>query len=222
MDKEQIKTGRNLLRMARVVSAVFTPFTIPFLSLLVLFLFSYLRVLPASYKAYVLGIVCAFTLLIPALTIQLYRRLNGWAGHELGKRERRYIPILLTLMCYVFCWLFMQRLNLPLYMVGIVFTALLVAVVCFLVNLRWKLSEHMAGMGAVIGGLAAFSELFNYNPVWWLCLFILAGGLLGSARIILRHHTLGEVAAGFAVGLACSLLVLHPATSLYLFRFLLF
>ena len=88
--------------------------------------------------------------------------------------------------------------------------SLLVAVVCFLVNLRWKLSEHMAGMGAVIGGLAAFSELFNYNPVWWLCFFILVSGMLGSARIILKHHTLGEVLGGFFTGLVCSILVLDP------------
>ena len=43
-------------------------------------------------------------------------------------------------------------------------------------------------------------------------------------RVNAAGRTLGIriVAAGFAVGLACSLLVLHPATSLYLFRFLLF
>ena len=79
----------------------------------------------------------------------------------------------------------------------------------------------MAGAGAVIGGLVAFSALFSYNPVWWLCLFILVAGVLGTARIILRHHTLGEVMGGFAVGLICSLLVLHPLSNI-LFRIFLF
>ena len=71
----------------------------------------------------------------------------------------------------------------------------------------------------VIGGLVAFSALFDYNPVWWLCIFILIAGILGTARIILRHHTLGEVMGGFAVGLICSLLVLHPLTG-WLFFYL--
>jgi hypothetical protein len=89
------------------------------------------------------------------------------------------------------------------------------------VNLKWKLSEHMAGIGGVIGGLVSFSALFGYNPVGWLCLFILIAGILGSARIVLGHHTLGEVLSGFAVGLICALLVLHPVSNI-LFRVFLF
>ena len=92
------------------------------------------------------------------------------------------------------------------------------------VNLKWKLSEHMAGAGGIVGGLVAFSELFGYNPVGWLCIFILVAGMLGSARIILRHHTQGEVLGGFAVGLLCSLAALHPGSKLliYLFSYILF
>lgn len=87
-------------------------------------------------------------------------------------------------------------------------------IICVIVNLKWKLSEHMAGAGAIIGGLVAFSALFGYNPISWLCIFILIAGVLGTARIILQHHTLGEVMGGFAVGLICSLLVLHPLSKL--------
>ena len=79
----------------------------------------------------------------------------------------------------------------------------------------------MAGAGAVLGGLVAFSALFGYNPVWWLCLFIFVAGVLGSARIVLGHHTLGEVMGGFLVGLFCSLMVLHPVSNI-LFRIFLF
>ena len=76
-------------------------------------------------------------------------------------------------------------------------------------------------VGGVIGGLVSFSALFGYNPVGWLCLFILIAGVLGSARIILGHHTLGEVISGFTVGLVCALLVLHPVSNI-LFRVFLF
>lgn len=209
---------KTLIRIARMVSALFTPFSIPFLAFLVLFLFSYLSIMPIQYKLIVLGIVYCFTIMIPVLTIFIFKKINGFSAQELGERKKRYMPFFLTIISYVFCLLMMNRLNIPWYMSGIILSALIVMMICIVVNLKWKLSEHMAGAGAVIGGLVAFSALFGYNPVWWLCLFILVAGMLGTARIILGHHTLGEVMGGFAVGLICSLMVLHPiANSFYFF-----
>ena len=193
-----------MLQVARVTSMVFTPFSIPFLSFLVLFLFSYLRIMPIQYKLIVLGIVYCFTILTPTITIFLFRKINGFARQELSERKKRYVPILLTIISYVFCLLMMRRLNIPWYMTGIILASLVVSIICIAVNLKWKLSEHI-----------------GYNPVGWLCLFILIAGILGSARIVLGHHTLGEVLSGFAVGLICALLVLHPVSNI-LFRVFLF
>lgn len=221
MEEQHIVADRTLIRTARVISAVFTPFSIPFLAFLILFLFSYLRIMPIQYKLIVLGVVYCFTILMPTLTIFLFRKINGFSPEDLGERKRRFMPFLLTITSYVFCLVMMHRLNIPWYMTGIILAALIMMVICIIVNLKWKLSEHMAGMGAIVGGLVSFSALFGYNPIWWLCLFILIAGVLGTARIILQHHTLGEVLVGFVVGLICSLLVLHPLSNI-LFRIFLF
>ena len=221
MEEQHIVADRTLIRTARVISAIFTPFSIPFLAFLILFLFSYLRIMPIQYKLIVLGVVYCFTILMPTLTIFLFRKINGFSPEDLGERKRRFMPFLLTITSYVFCLVMMHRLNIPWYMTGIILAALIMMVICIVVNLKWKLSEHMAGVGAFVGGLVSFSALFGYNPVWWLCLFILIAGVLGTARIILQHHTLGEVLVGFAVGLICSLLVLHPLSNI-LFRIFLF
>ena len=220
-EKEHIIADKTMLRVARITSIVFTPFSIPFLAFLVLFLFSYLRIMPILYKGIVLGIVYCFTILTPTITIFLFRKINGFARQELSERKKRYVPILLTIISYVFCLLMMRKLNIPWYMTGIIFVSLVISIICILVNLKWKLSEHMAGMGGIIGGLVSFSALFSYNPVVWLCLFILIAGILGSARIVLGHHTLGEVLSGFVIGLVCSFLILHPAYNL-IFRVFLF
>ena len=221
MEEQHIVADRTLIRTARVISAIFTPFSIPFLAFLILFLFSYLRIMPIQYKLIVLGVVYCFTILMPTLTIFLFRKINGFSPEDLGERKRRFMPFLLTITSYVFCLVMMHRLNIPWYMTGIILAALIMMVICIVVNLKWKLSEHMAGVGAIVGGLVSFSALFGYNPVWWLCLFILIAGVLGTARIILQHHTLGEVLVGLAVGLICSLLVLHPLSNI-LFRIFLF
>ena len=220
-EKEHIIADKTMLRVARITSIVFTPFSIPFLAFLVLFLFSYLRIMPILYKGIVLGIVYCFTILTPTITIFLFRKINGFARQELSERKKRYVPILLTIISYVFCLLMMRKLNIPWYMTGIIFVSLVISIICILVNLKWKLSEHMAGMGGIIGGLVSFSALFSYNPVVWLCLFILIAGILGSARIVLGHHTLGEVLSGFVVGLVCSFVILPPAYNL-IFRVFLF
>ena len=221
ISKEHIIADRTLLRVAKVISAIFTPFSIPFLTFLVLFLFSYLSIMPIKYKLIVLGIVYCFTILMPTITIFLFRKINGFALHELSERKKRYVPILLTIISYVFCLMMMHKLKNPWFMTGIILTSLVVLIICIIVNLKWKLSEHMAGIGGVVGGLISFSAIFGYNPIWWLCFFILVAGVLGTARIILGHHSLGEVLYGFAVGFVCSLLVLHPFANL-LFRIFLF
>ena len=149
---------------------------------------------------------------MPTITIFLFRKINGFALQELSERKKRYIPFTLTIISYIFCLLMMHKLNIPWYMTGIILSALVVQIICIIVNLKWKLSEHMAGIGGIIGGLISFSELFGY---------ILVAGVLGSARIILRHHSLGEVLSGFGVGFICALLVLHPLSNV-LFRIFLF
>lgn len=218
--ENHIKTDKSLIGIAKFISILFTPFIIPTGSFLVLFLFSYLRIMPAQYKLIVVGIVFCFTIAMPLLTIHLFRRIHGLNRYELNDREKRYIPYLLTIISYGFCFIMMHRLNIPWYMTGIVLASLLMMIIFLIINLKWKLSEHMGGAGIVIGGLISFSALFGYNPVAWLCFFILVAGVLGSARIVLKHHKLGEVLFGFVIGFICALLVLHPESNIF-FRFIL-
>ncbi len=219
MEQHQI-AEKVLRRSARVISALFTPFTIPFVAFLLLFFVSYLRIMPLGYKLIVLGVIYLCTIMMPTLGIYLFQRINKLSPQEMAQRKRRFVPFLLTIFSYLLCFFVMERLHFLWYMRGIIVAALLMMIICVVANLRWKLSEHAAGTGAVLGGLVAFSALFGYNPVWWLCLVILVAGVVGTARIILGHHTVGEVLGGFAVGYACAMLVLNPGTNL-LFRRLL-
>ena len=154
--EQHIIADKNLIRTARVISMIFTPFSIPFMAFLILFVFSYLRIMPLQYKLIVLGVVYCFTILMPTLTIFLFRKINGFTPEDLTERKRRYVPFILTITSYVFCLLMMHRLNIPWYMTGIICASLIVMIICVIVNLKWKLSEHMAGAGAIIGGLVAF------------------------------------------------------------------
>ena len=88
---------KNIILTARIASMVFTPFYLPIVGLLALFIFSYLGLLPWSYKFTVLALVYAFTILLPTLLIHLYRTYQGWSLIELGVKERSIVLFWLLL-----------------------------------------------------------------------------------------------------------------------------
>jgi membrane-associated phospholipid phosphatase len=193
-----------MILMARVLSMVFTPFYLPIIGLVVLFFFSYLSMFPWSYKLHVLLMTYLFTILMPTVLIHLYRRYQGWNLIELGRRERRMVPYVISILCYFTCIYVMERLHMPHFMGSIIIAALLVQIVCAITNIWWKISTHTAAIGGVGGALFAFAEYLGFNPVWWLCLVFLVAGLLGTSRMILRQHNLAQVVTGFWVGFVCA------------------
>ncbi len=194
---------RNLIIAARVISLVFTPFYLPVVGLTALFVFSYLSLLPFRYKAAVVGLAYLFTVLAPTLLIHAYRRYNGWTPVELGRKERRMVPYVISIACYFACVYLMERMHIPRFMGGILIAALLIQITCAVINAWWKISTHTAAIGGVAGALFAFADIFGFNPVGWLCGVFMLAGLLGTSRMILRQHTLAQVVAGFWVGFAC-------------------
>ena len=195
---------KSIILAARIVSMVFTPFYLPFLGMMVLFIFSYLGLMPWAYKLQLLTLVYLFTILLPTILIHLYRRYNDWTLIELGHRERRMVPYVISILCYFFCIYVMDMLHIPHFMQTILLAALLIQVICALINVWWKISTHTAAIGGVAGALFVFGEFFGFNPVWWLCLVLVLAGLLGTSRMILRQHSLLQVVAGFLVGVSCS------------------
>ena len=190
--------------MARVLSMVFTPFYLQIIGLVVLFFFSYLSMFPWSYKFHVLLMTYLFTILLPTVLIHLYRRYQGWNLIELGRRERRMVPYVISILCYFTCIYLMERLHMPHFMGSIIIAALLVQIVCAITNIWWKISTHTAAIGGVGGALFAFAEYLGFNPVWWFCLVFIVAGMLGTSRMILRQHNLAQVVTGFWVGFVCA------------------
>lgn len=192
--------ARNIMTMAKAVSLLSSPFYLPLIGLAVLFTFSYLSLLPLSYKAMALATVYLFTVFAPTNIIKAYNRYHGWTPFELGTRERRMIPYIVSILCYFACYYVMTLRHMPHLMGSIVVAALAMQVTCSIVNLWWKISVHMAAIGAMTGALTAFAAIFMFDPTWWLCALILLAGLIGTARMILRQHSLPQIYVGFITG----------------------
>ena len=198
----------NIILAARIMSMIFTPFYLPLVGLVALFLFSYMSLLPLAYKLPMLLTVYISTILMPSLLIHLYRRFQGWTSKELGRKERRIVPYLISILCYFGCFFLMEYRNTPRVISIILVAALVIQMVCALINVWWKISTHTAAIGGVAGGLVVYSIAFSFNPIWWLAFVILLAGMVGTARMILRQHTLAQVVTGFLVGVVCALFII--------------
>jgi len=195
---------KSIIYTARIISAIFNPFYLALVGLVLLFTLSYLSVLPLGYRLRVLFVVFGFTVLLPTMFIRLYRRYQGWSLFELSFRHRRLVPYIIAIVCYMSCVWFVIRINIFHFVASILLSALIIQILCAVTNVWWKVSTHMAAIGGVAGAIIAFAEKFMFNPVWWLCLVIILAGVLGSARIILRQHTLAQVVGGFFLGCICA------------------
>jgi len=117
-------------------------------------------------------------------------------------REQRFIPYLFTALCYCVAAYYLYYCHAPQWFVMFMVGSAVTVVIMALVNLKWKISAHMAGIGGVVAliyqihvmGLSAFDLL------WLLCLTIIAAGALGSARLALKRHDTWQVLAGAVVG----------------------
>jgi len=199
---------KNIIFTARIMSMIFTSFYLPIVGLIALFIFSYMSLLPMMYKLVMLAMVYLLTVVAPSLLIHLYRLCQGWTSHELGRKERRLVPYIISIVCYFACFFWMEYRNTPRVISIIVVVALTIQMVCALINIWWKISTHTAAIGGVAGGLVSYSIAFSFNPLWWLCFVLILAGAVGTARMILRQHSLSQVVGGFLIGAACAILVI--------------
>ena len=132
---------------------VFTPFYLSLVGFVVMFMFSYLNIAPLAYKLRVVGMVYLFTILMPTLLIRFYRHYHGWTLWELGRKEKRMVPYVLSIMCYALCYTIMETGHIPHFMTIILMAALAIQMCCAMINIWWKISTHTAAIGGVAGSL---------------------------------------------------------------------
>jgi membrane-associated phospholipid phosphatase len=199
-----VTRNKGLIITARVVSIIFTPFYLPLVGIALLLTFTFLSGLPTKYKLLLAATVYLLTVFIPTVLIFLYRLVRGWSLQELGRKRNRIVPYAISITSYLLCIWLLDRVYVNHEIISIIIAALIIQAVSIIVNFFWKISTHTAAIGGVTGALVAYGFLFEFNPVGWLCLAILVSGIVGSARIILRQHSLAQVVGGYFIGVVCA------------------
>lgn len=193
--------------IAHVISTVFQPLLMPTYGVVLLFVYTYFGVIYTRQFWLIISPIVLFSFVIPAILIFMLFRMGVISDLSLTKRRERFFPYLITLLSYTAMMLFYYRMNMPKWFLLMIAASIVIMIIAILITLRWKISAHMFGIGGLIGGAMSVSYFVERsNPYYmFMGLFILAG-LIGTSRLILKRHTLGQVIAGFLLGFLVSFL----------------
>ena len=190
---------------ANFLTTALSPLLMPTYGIFLALWMSVLCLQSYGTRVSILLVCMGITCILPIIFLNVLRHFKLVDSLHVGAREQRLYPYLFGAVCCLVAAYYLYYRHQPqwfvMFMVGSAVTVLVMA----LINQRWKISAHMAGIGGVVAliyqihvmGLNAF-DLFL--P---LCIAVVVAGLLGSARLVLRRHDAWQVLAGAVVGFLC-------------------
>ena len=196
---------------AKIISYVFHPLMMPVIGLSIIFnTDSYINyAVPQELKQAVIILVGASTFLIPLLISLLLLNRKLINSLEMETQKERVIPYSITIAFYLSTLYMLKQAPIPVIIFNFLVGATLSIIVAFVINIRWKISAHMIGIGGLVGALLCLSILLEIYITPFFILSLLVAGLVGSARLILKAHTPSQVYAGFAIGVICQIVALY-------------
>lgn len=189
-------------KFARFISYLLHPLLLPTYALLVLFSQSayFMMILPTNYRWAVLGLIVGNTVLLPVIIIWMMLTRGLISSMQLPERRERTFPFIIVALAYFTTYIMMGKMGLPSIYVLFVLGGGVLTVLATLINLFWKISIHMLGMGGITGGfigLMLFQSL--YSPMLLIAIILLSS-LVAFARLKLNTHNESQVYVGYLVG----------------------
>ncbi len=196
---------------AKIISTLFHPLIIPVIGLMIIFnTDSYINyAIPMELKKAVVLLVGTSTFVIPLLISLLLLNRKIINNLEMETQKERIIPYAFTIIFYVFTLFMLKRAPIPPIIFNFVIGATLSVIIAFVVNIKWKISAHMIGIGGLVGALMCISIMLEVYITPYIIMSLFLAGLVGSSRLILKAHNQSQVYIGFLVGSACQIITLY-------------
>lgn len=196
---------------AKIISSIFHPLLMPVIGLLIIFnTDSYISFsIPFDLKKAVLLLVTVSTFVTPLLITLLLLQRKIIKSLEMETTKERIIPYAFTIIFYVFTLFMLKRAPLHPIIFYFIIGATFSVIVAFVVNIKWKISAHMIGVGGLVGALLAISFRLEIYVTHYLVLALLVSGLVATSRLILNAHNQAQIYTGFLLGILCQLIVIY-------------
>lgn len=198
----------NYTKLSHGISWALHPFLLPLYLMTVLLTLTAFAHYPSGVKFYLLWVVALYTMIIPLLMLGVLRSLGRISDYRIDDRRERLLPLLIGAVCYVLCAVTIAKIPSAVFLRKFMLAAACCEALCLVVSLRWKISLHLTGMGALVALLVVMNLVGVGSMLAPLAVAILCAGVLASARLYLGCHTGAQVFAGFCGGFAVASLAM--------------
>lgn len=154
--------------------------------------------------------VFAFTFVLPSLNIFLMYKLKRIQSITLSNQHERTFPYIMTAIFYFGLFYLFFDLRIWETIKIFVFCAGSAILLTALINLKYKISAHMVGIGGIVGMMLSLVILLNYDLMLYIILGVIASGMVGASRLYLKEHTPAQVYYGFLLGVFCQFILFLP------------
>jgi len=197
------------MKFYKIVSFVLQPLLMPAFGIIILLFTEMSLYYTAIWKWMAVVGTLLFTAFLPATPILIMIKNGQIKDLYISKKEQRTMPYLFSLLAYTFWTVFLWRvLQMPSFIVFMAMGSTLSIILITLINIKWKISAHLSGIGGLTGGVFAYCYVMGVNPLPLLIVMLSLAALTALSRIELKAHTPGQTLAGFILGF---LMVFLPA-----------
>lgn len=189
-------------KLAQFISVVLHPMFIITWAMLVMFNLNayFVLIVPEQLRWTIILLVFGNTALLPFILVWIMAKRNIISSMRLPLREERTWPFLIFAIFYASTYFLMRNIGLPQLYYLFIAGGLATIVLAILINLFWKISIHMIGIGGLTGGFLVLSYRNLINEPVLIILLILLSGLVGFARLQSNTHSPAQVYTGYLLG----------------------
>lgn len=195
-------------KLASFISYLFHPLIMPSLGLLIILNSgTYLALLDPAAKRAILFVMALGTLIFPLMMLPVlqYRNLVLRNGQE-GTWGEQLLPRIIILVLYIITFIYFKQLPLSKVIHAYVLSVAGTLLILVLLNLKFRISMHLAALGGISGLVLALIALYQTPLQGFLILSFLAAGLTGTARLAMGDRW-GELLSGFLLGFMVVLII---------------
>jgi hypothetical protein len=169
----------------------------------------WLNMLPTDGKMYIYLVVGITTLVLPIVMMPILIKTKIITSYLLKEQTERRIPFLIIALLYLVGAFILQRFDAPVIISLFLNGSSMVVLTVAIVNWRWKVSAHMAGIGGVTGMVLAISLRWILDDQVIVAILFLLAGFIGYARLRNDDHSPAQVYVGYLIGFFVNFLLIR-------------